>query len=220
MYDSSKYYAQETTEQRSIALYMSKVYAWMSAALAVTAVCAYLVGTSPHLVEMFIVNRFVFWGLIIGEVLMVMGITFMIDKIGAATAAALFILYSMMNGLTLAVIFLVYTMPSIGTAFAATAGTFGIMSLYGFVTKRDLTTIGNLCFMALIGMIIAWLVNMFLGNNTLSLIISGIGVLVFVGLTAYDTQKVKEMFLTADNAAETVGKIAILGALFPSILIS
>lgn len=213
MYDNSKYYAQPAIEQRSMALYMSKVYGWMSMALFVTAISAYLVGTSEYLAGVFLGNPFVFWGLIISEFLLVIGINYMIDKMGAALASALFILFATINGITLSAIFIVYTLPSIGTAFATTAGTFGVMSFYGYVTKRDLTTIGNICFMALIGLIIAGLVNMFLQNDMMSFITACFGVLIFVGLTAYDTQKIKEMLLQAETSTETVGKIAILGAL-------
>lgn len=198
--------------REAVSASISKVYGWMCFALFVTAGCAWLVGTSPELTRMFIANKAVFFGLIIVELLMVMGISFLLDKMSAATASALFILYAALNGLTMAVIFLVYTMSSIASVFAITACTFGVMSVYGYVTKRDLTTIGNLCLMALVGLIIAMVVNMFWMNNSFSLILSCAGVLIFVGLTAYDTQKVKEM-LSGASDSETIGKVAIFGAL-------
>jgi hypothetical protein len=128
------------------------------------------------------------------------------------TATLLFLLYSVLNGATLSSIFLIYSVDSIATTFFVTAGTFGVMALYGAVTKQDLSKLGNILVMALIGVIIATVVNLFLKNGLLDMVVSGIGVLVFVGLTAYDTQKIKLMLADAE-AGETTEKIALLGAL-------
>lgn len=199
--------------QQSLAAFISKVYWWMGFALLVTGLCAWAAGTSPALIKLVYANKVVFFGLIIVELLMVVGISALINKISAATATALFIAYAAMNGLTLSYIFLIYTSTSIASTFGITAGLFGVMALIGTVTKRDLTSLGNICFMALIGIIIAAIVNIFMASTMLQFAISALGVLVFTGLTAYDAQKIKSMFLDSDSSGETVQKVAIIGAL-------
>ena len=160
------------------------------------------------------VAQMILAGVIIFAIVLVIGITAGIRKLSAATATALFIAYSLINGVTMSFIFLAYTQASIVSAFAVTAGTFGVMAVSGSVTKRDLTGLGSLFLMALIGIIIASIVNIFWMNDTFGLIISCVGVIVFVGLTAYDAQKVKKMFLESGmESSEVVRKIAILGAL-------
>ena len=134
-------------------------------------------------------------------------------RLSLTTATLLFILYSIINGATLASIFAVYSMSVIGQTFLVTAGTFGAMAVYGYFTKKDLTSWGRLLLMALIGLIIAGIVNLFLHNSTMDLIVSGIGVLVFVGLTAYDSQKIKHMLLMQEDMGETAQKVALMGAL-------
>ena len=137
-----------------------------------------------------------------------------INRISFTTATILFIVYSILNGVTMSMLFLIYTMSSIATTFFVTAGTFGAMALFGYATKKDLTRIGNLCIMGVIGLIIASLVNMFLHNSMMDLIISYVGVLLFVGLTAYDSQKIKQMLSGEDiEVNETTQKIALMGAL-------
>ena len=159
-------------------------------------------------------NRAIFIILILAELGMVFWISAGINRMQAATATALFIAYSVLNGLTLSFIFIAYSLGSIAVTFAITAGTFGTMALIGTVTKKDLTSLGNLFFMALIGLIIASLVNIFWANETLYWIVTYAGVLIFVGLTAYDAQKIKQMYLAAGtDDSETVRKIAVLGAL-------
>jgi FtsH-binding integral membrane protein len=194
------------------ARFVTKVFGWMSLALAITAVVSMFVASTPALIQDIFSNRLLFWGLIIAEFGIVFWLSGFINKMSAATATAAFIGYSVLNGLTLSVIFLVYTQAAIASAFAITCGTFGAMSLYGYFTKTDLTKIGNICFMALIGVIIASLVNIFWANSTLYWIINYVGVLVFVGLTAYDTQKIKQLSLGAGDA-ESSRKLAIIGAL-------
>jgi len=189
------------------------VYAWMCFGLGLTAAVAMLVATTPTLVEAIVMNRGLFFGLIIGELLLVMALSWGIGRVSAPVAIGMFLLYAGINGLTLSVIFLAYTTASIGSTFFVTAGTFGAMSVYGYFTKRDLTSLGNICFMALIGLIIASVVNIFMGSAMLYWVTTYLGVGVFVGLTAYDTQKIKRIGQSVDAASEVGRKAAILGAL-------
>ena len=197
----------------TLASCMVKVYWWMTFALAVSGVAAFIVGTSKGLAKIFY-NPPVFIALAVLELAMVIGIGWGIRKLSAATATALFILYATVNGLTLSCIFWVYTMTSIAQVFAITAGTFAAMAVIGSVTKRDLSGLGSFLFMALLGLIIASVVNLFWRNEAMYWICSYVGVLIFVGLTAYDANRVKQMLLAADpEDSETVGKIAVIGAL-------
>lgn len=190
-----------------------KVYTWMALALAITGVTAYGVAISPNLINLIFGSKMVFFGLIIAELAMVMILTARLNKLSLTSATMMFIGYSVLNGVTLASIFLVYTMSSIASTFFICAATFGVMSAYGAMTKTDLSSLGKLLFMGLIGLIIATLVNVFVGNSMLDLIISYVGVLVFVGLTAWDTQKIKMMLADADYMDESTQKLALIGAL-------
>ena len=192
---------------------MARVYAWMSLALFLTALTSFFVASSPGLVQVIFGNKLVFYGLLIGEVALVFYLSSALMRLSAETATALFLGYSILNGLTMAFIFLIYTTGSIASTFLITAGIFGIMSAYGFYTKRDLTTLGNLCFMGLIGIIIASIVNIFWQNGTFYWITTCIGVLVFVGLIAYDTQKLKVLNATQVEGADNGQQKAIFGAL-------
>ena len=193
---------------------MVKVYWWMTFALAVSGLCAWIVGTSPGLTQVLIRNPGVFFILLLAEIGLVLGIGAAINKLSAATASALFILYSALNGITLSVVFLAYTMTSVAQVFGITAATFAVTATVGTATRRDLTGIGNLLFMALIGLIIASIVNIFWANSTLYWIVTYAGVLIFVGLTAYDAQKIKIMYLNgSDGSPETNRKLAVIGAL-------
>lgn len=191
-----------------------QVYLWMAMALAITGFMAMLVAGSPALMNMIFSSKITFFALIIIELGVVIYMSARIQKISFTTATFMFIIYSLLNGATMASIFVLYTATSIASTFFITAGTFAVMCIYGYLTKRDLTTVGNICLMAVIGLIIAMLVNMFLQSSMMSLIISGIGVLVFVGLTAYDTQKIKRL-LTAEGMEvnESTKKVALLGSL-------
>ncbi len=186
-----------------------QVYAWMGMGLLVTALLAYATISSPALSAAVMGNRLIFYGLMIGELGLVIGLSSAINRLSSGTATLMFLIYSALNGVTLSVIFRVYTAETIGSTFLVTAGMFGAMSLYGATTKKDLTSWGSFLFMGLIGVVIASVVNIFMGNSALSWIISAIGVIVFTGLTAYDTWKIKEM------AAAGAGgrKPAIIGAL-------
>lgn len=192
---------------------MAQVYGWMSIALLITAVVSIYTASSEIMLSLIFGNRYVFYGLLISELLMVLGLSSMINRLNALTATALFITYSALNGLTMACIFLIYTGTSIASAFFITALTFGAMSVYGYFTKTDLTRMGSLLLMGLVGLIIASVVNLFLQNGVLNWITSFLGVLIFTGLTAYDTQKIKEMNDVGNTDAESDRKGAIMGAL-------
>jgi FtsH-binding integral membrane protein len=186
-----------------------QVYAWMGAGLTVTAFMALVTLSSPVILNAIVGNRLVFFGLMIGELALVFTLSGAINRLSAVVATLLFIAYSALNGVTLSIVALVYTANSIASTFVITAGMFGAMSIYGYMTKRDLTSWGSFLFMGLIGVVIASVVNIFVGSSSVSWVISGIGVIVFTGLTAYDTWKIKEM-----AAHGTEGrKPAILGAL-------
>ncbi len=192
---------------------MRKVYLWMTLALVITGVTAYGVANSPGLMMTIATNQILFWGLIIAEFGLVFAISAAINKLSLTTATLLFILYSVINGATLSFIFAVYTMSSIASVFFITAATFAVMAFWGYTTKTDLTSMGKILIMALIGIIIATIVNIFLKSTGLEMIVSYLGVLIFVGLTAYDSQKIKQMLLMAPDAGESAQKIALLGAL-------
>jgi len=193
--------------------FITKVYGWMTLALVLTGLTAIFVAYSPALIELIFGNRLVFWGLIIGELLLVGVLSAAVSKMSAITATLVFLGYACLNGLTMASIFLVFTASSIASTFLITAGTFGLMSFYGYFTKRDLTSLGNLCVMALIGLIIASIVNIFLASSMLYWITTYAGILIFVGLIAYDTQKIKEMNIIGNEGTDEDRKEAIMGAL-------
>ena len=192
---------------------MRKVFVWMTLALAITGLTAYGVATSPALLSLIFSSKVTFFGLIIAEFALVFAISGAINRLSLSTATLLFILYSVINGATLSTIFFAFSVATIGKVFFITAGTFGAMALVGYTTKTDLTSMGKLLFMALLGIIIASVVNMFVGSSGLDLILSYVGVLVFVGLTAYDTQKIKQMCQAAPDAGESTQKLALIGAL-------
>lgn len=192
---------------------MRKVFVWMTLALAITGLTAYGVATSPTILSLIFSSNVTVFGLIIAEFALVFAISGAINRMSLSTATMLFILYSVINGATLSTIFFAFSVATIGKVFFITAGTFGAMALVGYTTKTDLTSMGKLLFMALLGIIIASVVNMFVGSSGLDLILSYVGVLVFVGLTAYDTQKIKQMCQSAPDAGESTQKLALIGAL-------
>jgi hypothetical protein len=181
--------------------FMMGVYRWMTLGLAVTAVIAYSVATSEAALRLVIGNRFVFFGLIIAEFGLVMALSAAANRLSMATAGGLFLLYSALNGATLSVVLLAYTGSSVATAFVTTAGTFGAMSVYATVTRRDLSSWGTFLFMGLIGVVIASLVNLFLQSGLMSFVISCVSVVVFTGLTAYDTQKLRALARSGGGSA-------------------
>lgn len=191
-----------------------QVYLWMAMALAITGMMALLVAGSPTMLSLIFSSKLTFFALIIAEIALVWYLSARIERLSFTTATLMFIVYSLLNGAMLSSIFILYTATSIASTFFVTAGTFGVMCVYGYLTKRDLTSIGNICLMAVIGLIIAGLVNLFLQSSVMSLIISGIGVLVFVGLTAYDSQKIKQLLLQEGmEVNDSAKKIALLGSL-------
>lgn len=192
---------------------MRKVYVWMTMALAITGICAYGVATSPNIMQMIYGNSMTIWVLFLVELGLVFYTTARIQKLSLTTATTLFIIYSALNGVTLSGIFMVYSMTSIAKVFFITAGTFAAMALYGYFTKTDLSKIGNILFMALIGLIIATVVNLFLKSAMFDLILCYIGVGIFVGLTAWDSQKIKHMLAMQVDMSESAQKIALMGAL-------
>lgn len=192
---------------------MRKVYVWMTLALAITGMTAYYVATSPTLLTAIYSSKVLFYGLLIAELALVFGVSAAINRLSLLSATLMFILYSVINGVTMSCIFLLYEVSSIATVFFITAGTFGAMALIGYTTKTDLSSMGRILFMALIGLIIATLVNMFIQSSGLTMVLSYIGVIVFVGLTAWDTQKIKVLLMQATDANEEAQKVALLGAL-------
>lgn len=193
---------------------MRKVYVWMTLALVITGITSYGVASSPGVLTAIYSNPILFWGLIIAEFALVIGVSAAINRLSLATATLMFIAYSVINGALMSYIFLVYTASSVATVFFITAGTFGAMAVYGYVTRTDLSSMGKILFMALIGLIIATVVNLFVKSEGFTLILSYVGVLIFVGLTAYDTQKIKHMLMEhTDGGSEVAQKVALLGAL-------
>lgn len=201
----------EMTLQRYVAGVMRKVYGKMTLGLLVTAITSYLMLSNEAVMNIFLGSKVLFFGAFILELGLVFYLSARIEKLSTGTAAVLFYLYSMLNGITLTPIFLMYTQTSIATTFALTAGTFGAMTIFGYVTRQDLSKIGSYLFMALIGLILCIIVNLFLHNSMLDMLISCAGVLIFVGLTAWDTQAIKRMAAEADPTM--MNKVATWGAL-------
>ena len=204
-----------TLAQVRINEFIRSVYNWMAIGLGLTGFVAFYVSNSETLIRLIFGNQLIFFGLIIGELVLVFTISARVHKMQASTATSLFVLYAALNGATLSAIFLIYTRSSITSTFFICAATFISSSIYGMVTKRDLTSMGQFMFMGLIGIVIASVVNLFVRSSGMSLIVSYIGVVVFVGLTAYDTQKLRTMALSQPAGLDsgTVRKGAILGAL-------
>ena len=198
--------------------FIANVFAYMGAALALTALIAYYFGMSESLVS-HLINfetgrpTTLGWGVTFAPIGFVLIMSFGFNRLSAGALLGLFVVYSMVMGLSLSFIFLMYTAASIYTTFGITAGMFGFMAVLGYTTKTDLTKFGSILMMALVGIIIASIINIFLGNSTLDLIISILGVLVFTGLTAYDVQKLKNIGSGAEHGAESTNKLAIMGAL-------
>jgi len=191
---------------------LHKVFGWMFAGLMISALTAYWVAASPAALNVVLGNQAVFFGLIIVELALVLILSWAVNRISAATAMGLFLVYSFVNGLTLSVIVLLYTDASLASTFMIAAGMFGVMAVYGYATHRDLSRWGSILMMGLIGIILASVVNIFIGNNGLDLAISAIAIIIFTALTAYDMQKIKAMgMMVTDDASRS--KQAIFGAL-------
>lgn len=192
--------------------FMQKVYGWMAFALLISGGVAYYVSTDSNLLKM-ILDSGLFTPLLFLELGLVIGLSWLIKKMNATTAIVLFIAYSFLTGLTLSVIFLVYELGSIVSIFGVTALIFAAMSLYGYTTQKDLTGIGTMAIFGLFGIVIASIVNLFLGNTMVDTVISAIGVIVFIALTAYDTQKIRTMNVIGNEGTDDDKKEAIMGAL-------
>ncbi|MDR0507518.1 MAG: Bax inhibitor-1/YccA family protein [Dysgonamonadaceae bacterium] len=191
---------------------MTRVYMWMSFALILTAITAYIISQSESAIYFIFANKPVFYGLIIGELVLVVIISSAINKLSVQISSLLFVLYSILTGITISSIFVIFTEGSIASTFLIAALTFGAMSIFGATTKKDLTKWGNILIMALAGLIIASIVNLFFSNSTLYWITTYAGVLIFVGLIAYDTQKLKRLGNQIHGNNE-IAKLSILGAL-------
>lgn len=216
----SSYTKSYTNNSRAIdrpaafAMLMRKVYTWMALALAVTGLTAYYCAYNTNIVYAIVTNQLLFLGLIIAEFAAVIYLTARIERMSFMTAGLVFLAYSLLNGVMFSGIFLAYTMESIASTFFITAGTFGAMSFVGYFIKKDLSAVGRFLTMALIGLIIAIVVNMFLQSSLLMWFITIGGVLLFSGLTAYDTQKIKHMFLMhGAEMNESTMKLALMGSL-------
>jgi FtsH-binding integral membrane protein len=192
---------------------MYRVYGWMSLALSVTAAVAYYVALSPVLLSLVVQNPFVFIGMFVAQLALVVVLSAFLLRMSFPVAFALFMLYAASLGVTLSLIFVTYEMSSIYATFVVTAGMFGALCLYGYFTRADLTSIGNIALMALFGLILAMIVNMFLQSGTFNLVISAIGVILFSALTAYDAQKIKLLAQQLHADDQTMSKVAIIGAL-------
>lgn len=206
-------YAQRAETNVAERTFFTQVYGWMAAALAVTGFMALAVTRSAAMQRFIFGNPLVFYGLIIGELVLVMVLVSRLNRMSAQTATTVFVVYALVNGLTLSAVFLAYTSATIARAFFVTAGMFAVMTVVGFTTKIDLTKLGSLLFMALLGFIIASLVNLFLQSEALYWIITYVGVVIFVGLIAFDTQRIKAMANAGFSGEETERKGAIFGAL-------
>ncbi len=205
--------AQRVLDRSVSATIMRNVYYWMAGALTITGLTAMLVANSPAALTFLFSNAALVWGLLIGELVLVMILSAAIDRLSFTTATLLYILYSVINGVTLSGIFVVYTQGSIASTFFITAGMFAALAFYGTVTKKDLSGMGRFLFMALIGLIIATIVNLFMRAAMLYWITTFAGVIIFAGLTAWDAQKIQQMAATAVDDNESTRKMALLGAL-------
>ncbi len=207
-FKSENYINETSLVQRN---FMTKVYGWMTLGLSITAITSFFVSTSPVLLKAILGNSILFFALFILEIFMVGYLAMRIKTMSFNAAMNLFLAYSLVNGLTLSFIFIAYAKASIASAFFTTAGMFGAMSIFGLITKKDLTNFGGFLIMGLFGIIIASIINIFMKSGTFVLVISILGVLIFTGLTAYDTQKIKNYAFFGDS--EMGKKMSILGAL-------
>lgn len=194
---------------------MRNVYAWMCAGLLMTALTAMGVAKNAELFTMLMTNKLLFWGIMIAEIALVIYLSARIMRMSFFSASLCFAAYSILNGVTMSFIFMAYTTESIAQTFLITAGTFGAMSLVGFFIKKDLSGLGRMLIMLLIGLIIASVINIFLASSTMTVILNYLGVIIFVGLTAYDTQKIKQMLQYSSyyGISEQTQKMALLGSL-------
>jgi uncharacterized protein len=211
--DALKYKDNQDYGNVELTMYLSKVYGWMFMGLLLTAITAFIISGSQTLIAAIIGNPLNLMLLFIAELALVMILSRNITKLNLSTAVAMFLVYSILNGATFSIILLIYTFSSVTYTFGITAIAFGIMSIYGYITKTDLTKAGKILLMGLIGLIVLSLVNLFVRASSIEWIISIVGLFLFLGLTAYDTQKIKEYFYQAQDNVEMVQKFAVISAL-------
>jgi FtsH-binding integral membrane protein len=197
--------------EERVTAFLRAVYAWMGGGLAITAVTASIIASSPALVAAVATNRLLFWGLMIAQLGIVVVLSARVQQLAASTAALLFIAYSALTGITISFVLLAYTGESVVTTFVVTAGMFGAMAAYGTTTRRSLAGFGQFLFMGLVGVVLASLVGIFWHSDALQFVISFVGVIVFTGLAAYDAQRMKSMALALTTGQ--TGSYAIVGAL-------
>ena len=208
----AQYVTSQTAAESAAATLFKSLYMQMAAALTITGLVAYFLSESVDFWYFLAENSFAIWGIFIAQIVLVIWLSARLPKMSMTSATLLFILYSALMGVTMSTIFMIYTMSSIASVFFITAGTFLVMSLIGFFTRIDLTRVGSLLFMALVGLIIASVVNIFLHSDTLYWVVSYAVVVIFVGLTAYDTQKIKDTFIQYGEVDEMGQKLALYGA--------
>jgi uncharacterized protein len=194
-----------------VTMFLRAVYGWMCLGLGLTALVAFQAANSPALVGWLVSNQLAYVGLILAELGLVFYLSARVARLSAETATALFLVYAALNGVTLSLVFLAYTGQSVVDTFAVTAGMFGAMALFGSATKRNLAGVGQFMYMGLVGLVLASLVGLFWHNNALQFLISGVGVLVFTGLAAWDAQRLKQMALAAPEGQTR--SLAVVGAL-------
>ena len=194
-----------------VATFLRVVYGWIAAGLAITAVTAWLVSSSPAIAMTIATNRLLFWGLVIAQLGIVFTLSARVQRLAPATASLLFVVYSALTGVTLSFVLLLYTGESLAATFVVASGTFGALALFGTTTRRSLDGFGQFLFMGLVGVVLASIVGIFWHNNAFQFVLSFIGVIVFAGLAAYDAQRLKAMALA--TPAGQSGSYAIVGAL-------
>jgi uncharacterized protein len=206
--------AQFTEEQIQLeqARFITKVYGWMAAALILTGLTAYGTASTPALINLVTGNDYIYFGLLAGTLLVVIIFSMLIEKMSANQAVLGLMTYAVLTGLTSSTTFVIYTGSSIAATFLVTSGTFGLMSAFGYYTKRDLTTEGNLAYMGLTGVVIASIANLFFSNTIIDWINTYVGIVIFVALIAYDTNKIKEMNIIGNDGTEEDKKEAVIGA--------
>lgn len=198
---------------RGLNAYIAKVYGWMFIGLALTALTAFSFIADEARVIAFVTNPILFYGCLIGELVLVFFVSRSVMKLPVSVAAGLFALYAVLNGLTLSVILLVYTGASISLTFLVTAVMFGAMSVYGRVTRTDLSRFRGILTMGLIGVVVLSVINLFLGSNLLEWVVTLVGLFVFLGLTAYDMQKLRSYYFASEGNTGTLNRLGLLGAL-------
>lgn len=197
---------------RSASGLMSRVFGWQTAGLLISMAVAFFVAGTPALIMALLKNKILFYGLIFAQFGVVLALGGLAHKMSYGTMVSVFLAYAALTGVTLSTIFIIYTMSSIAMCFGIAAGMFGIMAMYGYITKADLTGFGTIMFMGLIGVVIASLVNIFMRSETMSYVLSYLSIIIFTGLTAYDVQKIKHFAAIAEDE-ESLRKVSVLGAL-------